>query len=198
MSKRESSQATSTGNLVVPVERLTRLKQTISGQIAPTELPDLAEYLASYAGRIDYRFTGNTLTDQSARRKQQIKCIILGWFEVADAVTLLPSRFEVNIDSLLVIVSSEDELPPLEDESDEEDYIVCNANFDVIARLQEEILLVLPLMTPRGIGVAKGKQKRSGRQNEVSHSQVGLVNEDSEAQVSRSPFAKLAALKKTS
>ena len=120
-------------SVLLPVDRLTRLGQAVSGSFAPATLPEIADYLVSGNGQVDYRVTGNTQSDQSGRHQKRLQCIISGWIEVLDAATLAASRFELNIESRLVLVASEDELPPLEDEPDEEDFIVCGQDFDITA-----------------------------------------------------------------
>ncbi len=186
-----------TAALLVSVDRMTRLKQVVEGKISPNQLPDLVEYLGSEQGEIEYRFVGNTLKDQSGTQKQQVKCIISGWFEIADALTLQPTKFTLNIASHLVLVANEEQLPPLEAESDDEDYIVCGADFDVLARIQEEILLILPASAPRGLlqpGESKNLTSRQSRLPKAlkQSAMTGIAGE-----TKQSPFAKLAALKKS-
>jgi hypothetical protein len=180
---------------LVSVDKLTRLKQVVEGQFAPLELPELADFLASFKGQVQYRISGNNLLDQSGRQQKRLQCIILGWFEVLDPVTLVPSRFELDIESRLVLVASEEALPPLEDEADDEDYIVCGQDFDVKAHVQEEVLLAIPTTTPRSQALPDTKLPKSlfgSRQPDVSAGNVGAGVE-----AKQSPFAKLAALKKT-
>ncbi len=196
MSKVHPSQQMS-GALVVSVDRMTRLKQVVEGKITPMQLPDLFEYLASDHGEIDYQFLGNTLKDQSGTQKQQVKCIISGWFEIADAVTLQPSKFTLNIASNLVLVASEEQLPPLEAESEDEDYIVCGAEFDVLARIQEEILLVLPASAPRGVKHSGSSKSSSRLQSGLPKAMQRSAGADDVGEEKPSPFAKLAALKKS-
>lgn len=180
---------------LVSVDRLTRLKQVVEGQFAPVELPELADFLASSEGHINYRISGNSLTDQSGRQQKRLQCIISGWFDVMDPITLAPSRFELDIESRLVLVASEEALPPLEDEADDEDYIVCGQDFDLKAHVQEEVLLAIPTTMPRAQALPETKLPRAlrgARQPDVS---AGIVEAGGGAK--QSPFAKLAALKKT-
>ncbi len=196
MSKIHPSQQMS-GALVVSVDRMTRLKHVVEGKISPMQLPDLVEYLVSDRGEIEYRFLGNTLKDQSGTQKQQVKCIILGWFEIADAVTLQPTKFTLNIASDLVLVANEEQLPPLEAESDNEDYIVCGAEFDVLVRLQEEILLILPASTPRGVMQAGNSKSSTKSQPRLPKAMQQSAGSSDTGEQKQSPFAKLAALKKS-
>ena len=180
---------------LVSVDRLTRLKQVVEGEFAPLELPELADFLASPKGQVRYRITGNSLSDQSGRQQKRLQCIISGWFDVMDPVTLAPSRFELDIESRLVLVASEEALPPLEDEADDEDYIVCGQDFDLKAHIQEEVLLAMPTTTPRSRSLPETKLPKSLRRSRQSDVAVGNVQVTVEAK--QSPFAKLAGLKKT-
>ncbi len=168
--------------MLVNVDKL--MRQPVEGVISPNKFPELKEYLASALGEIRFRFEGKSLLDQLGRQKRQVKCIISGWFEVNDVLTLLPSRFACDIRSVLVLVTSEEELPSLQDEHDDEDYVVTGSEFDVLASIQEEILLALPINTPRtSLQAIKSKPPQ----------QVKSAID----QTRPSPFAKLAALKKT-
>lgn len=181
MSKYQNTIAAN-ASMLVNVDQL--IKQPVEGVISPTKFPELTEYLASSLGEICYRFEGKCLIDQFGRQKQQVKCIISGWFEVNDILTLLPSRFTCDIRNVLVLVSAEKELPPLQDEQEDEDYVVCGSEFNVLASIQEEILLALPINTPRS---SSPNVKTKSPQKVKS-----VIN-----QALPSPFAKLVALKKS-
>ena len=126
------------------IDRFTRLGESVSGVFSPTQLPRLVEYLAGKDGEIRYVLSGSTTADASGRQTKRLKCIISGWFLLADPVTLKPEKFELGIESRLIVVRDESGLPPLEAESDDEDYIVCAAEMDVLERIEEEVLLDLP------------------------------------------------------
>lgn len=178
-------------SVLVPVDRLTRLNAVVEGSFSPATLPEIIDYLAGTGGEVKYRIFGNTLSDQSGRQQKRLQCIISGWFEVLDAVTLLPSRFALDIQSQLVLVSSEDELPALEDEADDEDFIVCGQEFDIKAHVQEEILLALPTATPRNETRTKPALPKTLRAVRTAGDDGG------KAQQRESPFAKLQSLKKS-
>jgi len=179
-------------SVLISVDRLTRLGDAVKGSFSPTMLPEIADYLAADTGQVDYCVTGNIQSDQSGRQQKQLRCIISGWIEVLDAVTLMPSRFELDIESRLVLVSSEDDLPPLEDEADDEDFIVCGQEFDVKAHVQEEILLSLPSTTPRNQTLPDSILPKTLRTARSSGA------DGTNGQQRESPFAKLQSLKKTS
>ena len=129
---------------LIQIDRFTRLNQSVSGKFAPEQLPRLAAYLAGRDGEINYLLAGQQTSDAAGSQKRSVKCIISGWFLLVDPVTLLPSCHELAIESKLVLVRDETELPPLELESDDEDYVVCGNEMDVLATVEEEVLLDLP------------------------------------------------------
>ncbi len=173
---------------VILIDRFTRQNMTVSGRFSPQELPRLAEYLAGSDGEIVYSLTGSLSTDLTGSQKRSIKCIISGWFLLADPVTSQAMRHECGIGSRLVVVGAESELPPLEMESDDEDYIVCGADLNVMERVEEEILLDLPAAFGGQIGPVSGP---TALPNTVTRATIpGAVAGKI------SPFAKLAELKK--
>ena len=185
----------------INIDRFTRLKQTVTGKFKPQELPNLAEYLAGEEGEINYSLVGRLVVDLTGSQERRVKCIIYGWFLLSDPVTLAAVRHTLDINSSLILVKDESELPPLEMESDSEDYIVCGANMQVAERVEEEILLSLPAHAVRRSETIDSRDVRS-TENKVA-SVVGkspTAAKVSEAPASAgkkiSPFAKLAELKK--
>jgi uncharacterized protein len=167
----------------IQVDRFTRLKQTVSGKFLPVQLPRLAEYLAGEEGELNYSLTGQQTSDAAGSQKRSVKCIISGWFLLFDPVTLQPSRHELAIESKLTLVRDETELPPLELELDDEDYVVCGGEMDVLAVIEEEVLLDLP--AAQAVGIATSGQKPAKQAAPATAPGKKI-----------SPFAKLAELKK--
>ncbi|HEX4859296.1 MAG TPA: hypothetical protein VFV17_09765 [Usitatibacteraceae bacterium] len=159
----------------IQVDRFTRSGETVSGEIDPMDLPRLRQLLAAPGGRIQYRLTGSVRKDRLGGAQKRVKCIIYGWFFLADRVTLEAQRHEVNLESMLVLVGDESELPPLESEPDDEDTIVCGPRLDILERVEEELLLEVP--AAGWTGGASGESAPAGRERRES------------------PFAALKALK---
>ncbi|MEP7154325.1 MAG: YceD family protein [Betaproteobacteria bacterium] len=171
----------------IQVDRFTRQNQSVTGTFLPSELPRLAEYLAGDGGEIAYALHGSRISDAAGSQKHCIKCIISGWFLVADPATLKPVRHDFAIDSKLILVASEADMPPLEMESDDEDYVVCGNELDVLERVEEEILLDLP--------ATLGGQM-SAPTKPATPSRAPAQRDRGAATAKISPFAKLAELKK--
>lgn len=180
------------------LERFTRQRQTISGDFEPTRLPRLKPFLAGKEGEIRYTVAGSEVADPSGRRVKRLKCIILGWFLVADPESLEPQHYDFSIKSNLVLVDEESQLPPLDEELPDEDYVALGQEIELEELIEEEILLDLPLWA---IAVTKqGKAKKAADGKAKSALKVAATNADLEnvpAAVEKkvSPFLKLAALK---
>lgn len=175
------------------LERFTRQQQTISGNIEPTRLPRLKPFLAGKEGEIRYTVAGSEVADPSGRRIRRLKCIILGWFLVADPESLEPQQYELSIKSSLVLVDEESQLPPLEDELPDEDYVALGQEIELQDLIEEEILLDLPLWA---IAVEQqGKPKKAASSKAKRVAEVNVVNAPALAEKKVSPFSKLAVLK---
>ena len=175
---------------IIQIERFTRQKQSISGHYAPAQLSGLVEFLAGGEGEILFSLSGSEATDLAGSQKRCVKCIISGWFLVTDPGTLKPVRHDLAIESRLVVVRDESALPPLELESEDEDYIICGTEMNVMERIQEEILLDLPSAIVRQ-PEAEGKSAKSANSATAKVVIQGIVTN---AKIS--PFARLAELKK--
>ena len=163
---------------VVNVESFTKLGQVVEGTVRPVDLERLDEYLFSDDGEIHYRVTGSVSTGPDQARQRRVRCIITGWVTLECQATLQGLRHEIHTDSKLVLVGSESDLPPLEEESETEDFIVAPQEFDLTALVEDEIILNLP-MFPRAENAADA----------LSGQAEGAADE-------KSPFAALAALRK--
>jgi uncharacterized metal-binding protein YceD (DUF177 family) len=205
------------------LDRFTNQSQTVSGTLIPSSLARLKPFLANLAdaavllegvedskkaGEIRYTLSGNVTTDAAGRRTRRVKCIISGWFLLSDPETFEPEPYELSIKSTLVLVNSESELPPLEEESEDEDFVALGEELDVEELVEEEILLDLPFWaiafeSPDAKAKSKAKlakQTKSLKASQSSKSSFIIENVESmelaNAEPKLSPFAKLADLKK--
>ena len=181
----------------INIDRFTRLNQSINGKFAPNELPRLAEFLAGEGGEINYSLVGNLAVDAAGSQECRVKCIIYGWFLLSDPVTLAAVRHSLDINSSLILVKDESELPPLEMESENEDYVVCGAEMNVSERVEEEILLGLPA---HAVNRSEMILSRTAGAKADGRIKTPTVAEPSAAPVIEGkkifPFAKLAELMK--
>jgi hypothetical protein len=183
-------------SLTINIDRFTRLNQSISGSLAPPELPNLAGYLAAQDGEINYSMVGSLAVDAAGSQVRRVKCIISGWFLLFDPLTLAAVRYSLDFSSSLILVDDESALPPLEMESENEDYIVCGTSMIVAERVEEEILLNLPAQA------VNRDEALGSRQASTTGNLAKLVRTPSKSDSKMaggdkiSPFAKLAKLKK--
>jgi Large ribosomal RNA subunit accumulation protein YceD len=180
------------------LERFTRQQQTISGDFEPMCLSRLKPFLAGKEGEIRYTVTGSEVADPSGRRIRRLKCIILGWFLVADPESLEPQQYELSIKSSLVLVDEESELPPLEEELPDEDYVALGQEIELQDLIEEEILLDLPLWAIAVEKQTEGKKAAGAKAKRVAGVDVmdiDVANAPALAEKKISPFSKLAVLK---
>lgn len=171
------------------LDRFTQQKQTVSGTFRPAELPRLKPFVlgeGAEAGEISYTIAGMETADATGRRTRRVKCIISGWFLLADPESLEPERYDLSIKSSLVLVNNEAQLPPLEAESEDEDYVALGEELDVMELVEEEILLDLPFWAI----AAESPVKKGKKVSKVAQKTVPAASEKKV-----SPFAKLAGLK---
>lgn len=141
----------------------------ISGEVPFKEMPRLNDMLLDSAGALSYVVQGLRVNDRNA-----LDVVINGTAHLRCQRCLGDFEYPVKVSSRLKLASAE-ELEALDDE-DEDEYIEASSRLDVIALVEDEILLSLPF-APR---------HPDGECGSVSN---GLKQ-------SASPFAVLAGLKK--
>ena len=160
-----------TEELLIHPERIADKPQVFAGAASLDDLPRLAEALANGDCELRYRVTARL----DRERRKVVSCIIEGFVFLTCQTTLEAFRHAIYIDDRLVLVDDESRLPPIEEESDAEDFLVADAPLDVLDLVEDAVLLALP-MVPRKPGVEEVKRA------------------DKDAK--ESPFAALASLKK--
>jgi uncharacterized protein len=151
------------GQQLIHPDRLTPKGTVFEGVVRPGDLENLAEELASPEGELRYRVTARL---DSARRRL-VSCIIDGFVFLTCQSTFEAFRHEVAIDDRLVLVDSEGELPPFEEESDQEDFVVAGSPVDVLALVEEAVILSLP-MVPRKPGAEPAPEEAQDRPSKPS------------------------------
>ena len=194
----------------IALDRFTNQSQTVSGTLIPSSLERLKPFLANLAevemahhakntGEIRYTLSGHITTDAAGRRTRRVKCIIQGWFLLSDPETFEPEPYDLSIKSALVLVNNESDLPPLETEAEDEDYVALGEELDIEDLIEEEILLDLPFcaiaVEPLS-GKDKARQAKKTKQSKASRPVTSGTENVAETEPKLSPFAKLAELKK--
>ena len=158
---------------LVHPDRLAAKPLVFEGTFAPGDLERLEESLANGDGELRYTVTARL----DNLRRRVVSCIIEGFVFLTCQSTLDTFRFAISVDDRLVLVGAEAELPPVEEESETEDYLVAAEPLDIRDVVEDAVLLALP-MVPRKPGL--GGQAAIGKE---------VVRKES-------PFAALASLKK--
>ena len=159
--------------LILDPERIADKPQVFQGTLVPGELPRLGEEVAKLEGELHYKVTAR----RDRQRRKVVSCIIEGFVFLTCQTSLEDFRHGVSIDDRLVLVDTEAELPPIEEESDAEDYLVADGPLDILGLVEDAVLLSLP-MVPRKPGLEE-------REAEPPLRAAG-----------ESPFAALASLRK--
>ena len=159
--------------LLIHPERISERPEVFEGTADLRDLPGLEDSVADDRVKVHYKVTARL----DRERRKVVSCIIEGFVFLTCQTTLEVFRHAISINDALVLVDSESELPPIEEEREAEDYIVADAPIDVLDLVEEAVLLALP-MVPRKPGLeAAGPAKPVAGQRE-------------------SPFAALDRLKK--
>ncbi len=128
------------GSVIDNVE-FARKALEIYDTIAVSQFSRLHDELASSGGMLDFRIAGGI--DGSGWPRLQL--YVQGSLQLSCQRCLEPFEFELDIASNFLIVPDESAMPPSEDESDDEDYLVAQARMPLIDFIEDEVLLALPL-----------------------------------------------------
>jgi uncharacterized protein len=159
--------------IVVDSLEFSRSAEVLRGKIATENLHRLRDYLFSADGVIEYELSGavdaegKSLLHLAIRGKLYLKCQrCLG--ELAHAVDLV---------SDLLLIEDEKGFPEITEEDEAVDCILADAEMDVLALLEEEIILKLPISARHETAACSMTERAGG-------------------EAAQSVFALLAALKK--
>lgn len=161
-------------DFLIHLDRLGTKPAVFEGTFVPADLERLEESLADGRGELRYRISAQL----DAQQRKVVSCIIEGFVFLTCQSSLEAFRHAISIDDRLILVDDESQLPPVEEESETEDYLVADEPLDIRDLVEDAVLLSLP-MIPRKPGVGEAK-----------------AGDEAPAPGASSPFAALAALKK--
>lgn len=115
---------------------------SFSGQFLLSQLPRL-HHLVNYQSADVIRFTGSCYLSE----RGQLECLLQteGSLSLVCQRCLKPLDWDFFENSCFVLVSNEDQLPDVNEESSDCDWLVVNNSLDILEVVQDEILLALPL-----------------------------------------------------
>jgi uncharacterized protein len=159
---------------LIDPERITTKPTVYRGVFTPPELERLEGAVADEGGELRYEVTA--VVDR--QRRKAVSCIIEGFVFLICQNTLEAFRHEISIRDRLILVDDESGLPSVEQENEDEDYVVADEPLDVRDLVEDAVLLSLP-MIPRKPGAE------------------GVARKEAQEEPRASPFAALASLKKS-
>lgn len=119
----------------------------LKGEVPVSELPRMADLLSDFEGKISYLLRGLTGKDGHP----QLQLSVDGACNLRCQRCLNPLLYPVKLVSTLRLVN-EDELDSADIEDDEVDSIPAEKRLDVLALLEEELLLSLSLAPKHSLG----------------------------------------------
>ena len=146
----------------------------LKGTFVPADLERLEGAIADERGELRYEVAAAL----DRQRRKTVSCIIEGFVFLICQNTLEAFRHEISIRDRLILVDDESGLPPVGEESEEEDYVVADEPLDVRDLVEDAVLLSLPMIPRKPGSEAAGKREAQEGPRE-------------------SPFAALASLKKS-
>lgn len=114
----------------------------IHDKIRTSHLPGLMDIVSSEDGELEFRLLGGYFDGDKPMLRLQVK----GALDVCCQRCLGELRYQVEISKDFVLVAYESAIPEDELEDDAVDYLVASRNMDVMALLEEELILSLPIV----------------------------------------------------
>jgi len=133
--------ASTQNSMIINSLEFARKSQEIYGTIAASDLPRLHDALFSEAGELQYQLSGGL----SEERKPQLRLLVRGSLQLRCQRCLEVMEFKLDLDSSFIIVPDEASMPLVEEELDDEDYLVANVQMRIAELIEDEVLLGLPL-----------------------------------------------------
>ena len=112
----------------------------IRDTIAHSDLQRAKDLLTPETESLNWRLSGEV----SADKKAKLNLTVTGNVAVSCQRCLEPMMIALNIDSEFILVKDDSEIPPEEDDIEDHDYLVAEAEMDVLELVEDEILLALP------------------------------------------------------
>ena len=158
--------------IVINSLEFSRNAKVLRGKIAAADLQRLRDYLHSADGVIEYELGGAV----DPEGKSLLHLVIKGKLYLKCQRCLEALEHDVDLVSDLLLIENQQEFPEITEENEAVDCILAQAEMDVLALLEEDIILKLPI------------SPRHGTCSVTGHAG---------GEVSPSVFAPLAALKKS-
>lgn len=117
-------------------------RRSLAGEVAIEALARLADQLVGREGAVQYRVEGVVGPDG----RSVLKVSASGKLSLQCQRCLTPMSWPFDLESALLLVRSEGEIPEGELEDEERDAIEVTADLDVLSLVEDEILLAIPIV----------------------------------------------------
>lgn len=158
--------------IVIDSKDFAREGRVLEGSLDLADFPRVADQLLAREGQLVYRLEGSV----DAQRKPLLRLLVSGVLPLECQRCLERVDHELEVDSLLELINDEADLTEDDLEDDSRDFIVADKSLDVVALIEDEVILALPAVP--------------------QHEDCSLP-EGGQGKAKVSPFSVLAALKKT-
>lgn len=125
--------------------------ESLSGSVAVANLNRLEDLLFSSNGLLEYTLTGK----RGENDQLFLVCAVKGILQLRCQRCLGALAYPVDIDSELELIEGEQDLPAVVNEDDLTDAIKVDPNMDVLALVEDEVLLGLPMAPMHAPGDCK-------------------------------------------
>lgn len=142
--------------------------ESLHGCVAIGSLNRLQDLLFSGEGELEYALTGK----RGENGKLYLVCAVKGVLQLRCQRCLDALAYPVSLESELELVEEEQDLTGVVDEDDLTDAIPADLKLDVLALIEDEVLLGLPMAPMHAPGDCKANenlgQAKSGKKNAFS------------------------------
>ena len=118
--------------------------RSVEGKLAAADLLRLSDALASAESVLEWQFEGS-MVEGAQGLEPRLRLRVEGELELCCQRCLGGLKWPLRVDTLLQPVRSGQEIPEEELENDEVDAIEIEGELDVLALLEDDILLALPI-----------------------------------------------------
>ena len=132
--------------IVINSLEFSRNAKVLRGKIAAADLQRLRDYLHSADGVIEYELSGAV----DPEGKSLLHLVIKGKLYLKCQRCLEALEHDVNLVSDLLLIENQQEFPEITEENEAVDCILAQAEMDVLALLEEDIILKLPISPMHG------------------------------------------------
>jgi len=113
---------------------------SLHGELPIADLTRMLDMLVDSTGHLSYRIEGR----MGPRNRPQLLLQLDGTLSVCCQRCLEGIDYPVEVRSMLEIITDEDELTQDEIEDDSKDFVPAQSELDVVALIEDEIILALP------------------------------------------------------